>query len=187
MEIRVFDIPDLKLLVPKLFSDARGTFTETWSDRTFREKIANVSFVQDNQSISTKERTVRGLHFQKAPHAQGKLIRVLRGSIFDIAVDIRRGSPTYGQHVAITLDAATGAQLWVPEGFLHGFCTLEDSTEVFYKVTSYYSPAHDGGVLWSDPDLGIPWPVGPEPVILSEKDRKHPCLRDLPDFFFFWE
>jgi dTDP-4-dehydrorhamnose 3,5-epimerase len=185
MEIRLFDIPGLKLLIPRRFTDLRGAFAETWSDRIFREKIANVTFVQDNQSISVKSGTLRGLHFQKPPHAQGKLIRVLRGSILDIAVDIRLESPTYRHHVAITLDAASGAQLWVPEGFLHGFCTLEDQTEVFYKVTSYYSPSHDAGVLWCDQDLAIQWPVGPESVVLSEKDQKHPHLRELPDIFFF--
>ena len=187
MEIRLFDLPGLKLLIPKRFTDLRGVFMETWSDRVFREKIANVSFVQDNQSVSAKTGTLRGLHFQKPPHGQGKLIRVLRGSIFDVAVDIRRKSPTFGQHVAITLNAASGEQLWVPEGFLHGFCTLEDETEVFYKVTSYYSPIHDAGVLWCDQDLGIQWPVGPQSVILSEKDEKHPRLRELPDFFFYGE
>jgi len=185
MEIRTFDIPDLKLVVPRRFTDVRGAFTETWNDQVFRETIANAGFVQDNQSISAKKGTIRGLHFQKPPYAQGKLIRLLRGSILDIAVDIRRGSPTYGEHVAVMLDATDGEQLWVPEGFLHGFCTLEDETEVFYKVTSYYSSSHDAGVLWSDQDLHIQWPVDPESAVLSEKDQKHPPLRDLPDFFFY--
>jgi dTDP-4-dehydrorhamnose 3,5-epimerase len=183
MKIRTFNIPDLKLIVPKRFSDARGYFSETWSDRLFRVQIANMTFVQDNQSMSAKKGTLRGLHFQKPPCAQGKLVRVVRGSIFDVAVDIRRGSPTYGQHLAVTLSAGEGAQLWVPPGFLHGYCTLEEETEVFYKVTSYYSPNHDAGVLWSDRDLDIAWPVEPESVVLSDKDRQHPRLRDLPDFF----
>ena len=110
-------------------------------------------------------------------------MRVVRGSIFDVVVDIRKGSPSYRQHVATRLDAAEGAQLWVPPGFLHGFCTLEDETEVYYKVTSYYSPSHDAGVLWNDQDLGINWPVEPDSVVLSDKDKRHPRLRDLPDYF----
>jgi dTDP-4-dehydrorhamnose 3,5-epimerase len=124
-----------------------------------------------------------GLHFQHLPRAQGKLVRVGRGSIFDVAVDIRKGSPTYGQHVAVTLNAIEGAQFWVPPGFLHGFCTLEDNTEVCYKTTSYYSPAHDAGVAWNDPDLGIKWPIDTGSVILSQKDERLPRLRELPSLF----
>jgi dTDP-4-dehydrorhamnose 3,5-epimerase len=183
IKISGFEIPEIKLIVPKRFSDTRGYFSEMWSERLFREEVANVTFVQDNQSMSTKKGTLRGLHFQKPPLAQGKLVRVLRGSIYDVAVDIRRGSPTYRRHIVTRLDTAEGAQLWVPPGFLHGFCTLEDETEVFYKVTSYYSPGHDAGVLWNDPDLGIEWPVDSNRVVLSEKDQRHPRLRDLPDFF----
>src|SRR3984893_18166005 len=138
MDIHEFEIPDVKLIVPRRFTDTRGYFSETWSDLVFRREIANTAFVQDNQSVTAKKGTLRGLHFQKPPFAQGKLVRVVRGSIFDCAIDIRQGSPTYSQHVATTLDALEGAQLWVPPGFLHGFCTLEDVTEVFYKVTSYY-------------------------------------------------
>jgi dTDP-4-dehydrorhamnose 3,5-epimerase len=187
MNIYKFEIPDVKLIIPKRFSDARGHFSETWSDQLFRKEIANETFVQDNQSVSTKKGTLRGLHFQKPPFAQGKLVRVVRGSILDVVVDIRKGSPTYGRHVATKLDAAGGAQLWVPPGFLHGFCTLEEETEVFYKVTSYYSASHDAGVLWSDPDLGISWPVDFESVILSEKDQRHSRLCDMPDFFEYEE
>ena len=183
MKILTFDIPDLKLIVPKRFSDARGYFSETWSDRLFREQVAGMTFVQDNQSMSAKKGTLRGLHFQKPPCAQGKLVRVVQGSIFDVAVDIRKGSPTYGRHVAVVLNATKGEQLWVPPGFLHGFCTLEDETEVHYKVTSYYSPAHDSGVLWNDRDLAIDWPVKPASVVLSDKDQRHPLLRELPDYF----
>jgi len=173
----------VKLILPKRFSDARGYFAEVWSDQLFRKEVADVTFVQDNQSGSARKGTLRGLHFQKPPSAQGKLVRVVRGSIFDVAVDIRKGSPTYRRHIAVNLDAVEGAQLWVPAGFLHGFCTLEDKTEVFYKVTSYYSPGDDAGVLWNDEDLGINWPVHADSVVLSEKDRRHPPLRDLPDFF----
>ena len=183
MKTRLFDVPGVKLFVPKRMIDPRGSFSEIWVDRWFREEIADVVFVQDNLSVSTRKGTVRGLHFQKPPAAQGKLVRVLRGSILDIAVDIRKGSPTYRQHVATRLDAAEGAQLWVPPSFLHGYCTLEDETEVYYKVTSYYSPDHDAGVLWNDQDLGIDWPVAPDSVVLSDKDRKLPRLRDLPGYF----
>jgi dTDP-4-dehydrorhamnose 3,5-epimerase len=183
MNVHEFDVPDLKLIVPKRFSDSRGYFSEIWSDREFREAIADVVFVQDNQSVSARKGTLRGLHFQKPPFAQGKLIRVVSGSILDLAVDIRKGSPTYGRHIAIKIDASEGAQLWVPTGFLHGYCTLEDTTEIFYKVTAYYSANHDAGVLWNDPDLGIHWPVDFASAILSEKDQRLPRLRDVPDFF----
>jgi dTDP-4-dehydrorhamnose 3,5-epimerase len=185
MDIRKFKIPDIALIIPKRFGDARGYFSEIWSDYLFREKVADVAFVQDNQSKSTKKGTVRGLHFQKPPFAQGKLVRVVRGSILDIAVDIRTGSPNYGRHVAVKLDAIEGAQLWVPPGFLHGFCTLEDSTEVFYKVTAYYSANHDAGVFWNDPALGIDWPVDVASAVLSEKDQRLPRLSDLPDLFAY--
>jgi dTDP-4-dehydrorhamnose 3,5-epimerase len=187
MEIREFEISGVKLVVPKKFGDARGYFQETWSERLFQERVENVSFVQDNYSFSTTRGTLRGLHFQTPPFAQGKLVRVLTGSIFDVAVDIRRGSPTFGQHVAVTLNAIDGAQLWVPAGFLHGFCTLEDSTSVFYKVTSYYSSPHDAGVIWNDPDLHIPWPVSQDSAVLSEKDQRLPHLSDLQNCFDYQE
>jgi dTDP-4-dehydrorhamnose 3,5-epimerase len=179
MDIHHFDIEGLRLMVPRRFSDPRGHFLETWSQRAYNEAIGEVTFLQDNLSLSLRKGTVRGLHFQKPPFAQGKLVRVARGSIFDVAVDIRKGSPTYGQHISLTLDAAGGAQFWVPAGFLHGFCTLEDNTEVCYKATAYYSPAHDAGVVWNDPDLGIKWPIDEAAVVLSEKDQKLPRLRDL--------
>ena len=185
MEIRQLKIPGVKLIVPKKFGDTRGYFQETWSERLFQQKVENVRFVQDNQSVSVKRGTLRGLHFQKPPYAQGKLVRVLSGSVFDVAVDIRHGSPTFGQHLAVTLDAAEGAQLWVPEGFLHGYCTLRDDTAVFYKVTSYYSPAHDAGVIWNDAELDIRWPVTSDSLILSEKDRQLPSLSQLECFFAF--
>jgi dTDP-4-dehydrorhamnose 3,5-epimerase len=183
MEIREFDIPGVKLVVPKKFTDTRGYFQETWNERFFQERVKDVCFVQDNQSVSIKRGTLRGLHFQRPPHAQGKLVRVLSGAVLDVAVDIRRESPTFGRHVAVTLNATEGAQLWVPAGFLHGFCTLEDDTTVFYKVTSYYSRAHDAGVIWNDADLNICWPVTPDSVILSDKDQRLPRLAELPDFF----
>jgi dTDP-4-dehydrorhamnose 3,5-epimerase len=185
MDIQECEIADVKLITPRQFVDARGSFCEIWIDRVFRREVENVTFVQDNQSISRFKGTVRGLHFQRPPFAQAKLIRVIRGSILDIAVDIRRGSPNYGRYVAVNLDATSGTQLWVPIGFLHGFCTLEDNTEVFYKVTAYYSPAHDAGVLWNDPALKIEWPVSSDAVILSDKDQRHPLLAELPDFFVY--
>jgi dTDP-4-dehydrorhamnose 3,5-epimerase len=182
-DLREFELPGPKLFVPRRFIDARGFFSEIWIDRWFREEIADVAFVQENQSMSTRKGTLRGLHVQKPPAVQGKLVRVIKGSVFDVAVDIRKGSPFYGQHVAVRLDAAEGAQLWVPPGFLHGFCTLEDQTEVYYKATSYYSPSHDAGVLWNDEDLGINWPLAPDSLVLSDKDQRLPRLRDLPDLF----
>jgi dTDP-4-dehydrorhamnose 3,5-epimerase len=185
IDICEFEIPGIKLVIPKRFNDLRGYFSETWSDRLFRREIADVTFVQDNQSGSAKKGTLRGMHFQKPPFTQGKLIRVIRGSVFAVAVDLRKGSPTYRKHVRTELDGLEGTQLWVPPGFLHGFCTLEDSTEVFYKVTAYYSAAHDAGVLWSDPDLAIDWPVDFASATVSEKDQRLPRLRDLPDFFEF--
>jgi dTDP-4-dehydrorhamnose 3,5-epimerase len=185
MVIREFEIPEVKLIVPKRFTDERGFFSETWSDRWFRREIADVALVQDNQSVSTKRGTLRGLHFQKPPFDQAKLVRVVRGSIFDVAVDIRKGSPTFGRHVAARLDALEGAQLWVPSGFLHGFCTLEDDTEVLYKVSSYYSASHDAGVIWHDPNLGIDWPVDKASVVLSEKDQRLPQLHEISETFTF--
>ena len=184
-EIAELEIPEVKLVTPKRFSDARGYFSETWSDRRFRQEVADVTFVQDNCSVSAKRGTLRGLHFQKPPYAQGKLVHVVRGSIYDVAVDIRRDSPSYGRHVAVTLDASEGIQVWVPPGFLHGFCTLEDETEVVYKVTAYYSPSHDAGVVWNDPDLRINWPIDVHSIVLSDKDQRHPRLRELPDVFHY--
>ncbi len=165
------------------FGDHRGFFLETYSARDFAALgIADV-FVQDNHSRSEQAGTVRGLHFQLAPHAQAKLVRVLRGAILDVAVDIRRGSATYGQHVAVELTAENGHQLYVPAGFAHGFCTLVPETEVAYKVTDYYAPACDRGIAWNDPDLALPWPFDAEAVQLSDKDRRAPRLRDIPAAF----
>jgi dTDP-4-dehydrorhamnose 3,5-epimerase len=180
MDIQECEIAAVKLITPKQFTDVRGSFSEIWSDRLFRKEIADVTFVQDNQSISRLRGTVRGLHFQRPPFSQAKLVRVVRGSILDVAVDIRRGSPSYGKHVSVKLDATCGMQLWIPEGFLHGFCTLEDNTAVHYKVSEYYSPEHDAGVYWDDSDLEIKWPVSPESAVLSEKDRHLPRLSEMP-------
>ena len=172
-----------KLIAPRRFGDHRGFFLETYSARDFAALGIGDAFVQDNHSLSAEPGTVRGLHFQRPPTAQAKLVRVLRGAILDVAVDIRRASPTYGRHVAVELSAATAHLFYVPVGFAHGFCTLTPETEVTYKVTGFYAPQDEFTVLWNDPDLGIPWPVAPDAARLSEKDRSAPRLRDLPAVF----
>jgi len=176
-------LPGPLLISARRFGDERGFFTETYSVRDFAALGIAETFVQDNQSLSAAVGTIRGLHFQSPPQAQAKLVRVLRGAILDIAVDLRRSSPSYGRHVAVELSAANGLQLYIPEGFAHGFCTLEPDTEVAYKVSAPYSPAHDRSLAWDDPDLALPWPFGAANVTLSEKDRGAPRLRDLPPCF----
>jgi dTDP-4-dehydrorhamnose 3,5-epimerase len=176
-------IEAVKIITPRRFGDARGWFSEVYSKKLFGEAGIELDFVQDNHSASSTKGTLRGLHFQTPPFAQDKLVRVTRGRILDVAVDLRRSSPTFGQHVAVELSQENGRQLLVPVGFAHGFCTLEDDTEVLYKVTNYYAPTHDFGLAWDDPELGIAWPVPPDQAILSEKDRKHPRLADLPWLF----
>jgi dTDP-4-dehydrorhamnose 3,5-epimerase len=183
METKSFSIPGPLLLFPRKFEDSRGFMSETYNQRSCESIIGEVSFVQDNHSLSLSVGTIRGLHFQAPPSAQGKLVRVIRGSIFDVAVDIRHGSPTFGQFVSTVLSAANWAQFWIPIGFAHGFCALEPDTEVIYKVSDYYSPADDRGLAFDDPALGIPWPVEPELAILSDKDKVHPRLADLPVYF----
>jgi dTDP-4-dehydrorhamnose 3,5-epimerase len=185
MLIEPLAIPDVKRLVPRVFRDPRGAFAESYNRRMLEAAGLAVTFVQDNQSVSHEAGVVRGLHFQKDPHAQGKLIRVIRGSIFDVAVDIRQGSPTYGQHVTQVLSAENWKQLWVPVGFAHGYCTLEPNTEVLYKVTDYYAPECEFGLAWDDPDLGISWPVDGGQAILSDKDRGLPKLAELGPVFQF--
>src|SRR5215204_2206355 len=159
IELEPTALADVKIVKPKRFGDARGFLSEVFNRRAFAQAGISLDFVQDNHSSSAKAGTVRGLHFQTAPFAQAKLVRVSRGRILDVAVDLRRSSPTFGQHVAVELSAANWLQLLVPVGFAHGFCTLEDETEVLYKVTAYYAAAHDRGIAWDDPALGIPWPV----------------------------
>jgi dTDP-4-dehydrorhamnose 3,5-epimerase len=175
----------MKLLVPRVFRDERGSFAESYNRRVLEAAGLDVTFVQDNQSVSHAAGIVRGLHFQKHPRAQGKLVRVIRGAIFDVAVDIRSGSPTYGLHVAQVLSAENWRQLWVPVGFAHGYCTLEPETEVLYKVTDYYAPECEFGLAWDDPDLGIGWPVDATKAILSDKDRGLPKLAELEPMFQF--
>jgi len=165
-------IADVILLTPAKHGDARGFFSETWNQARAEAAGITGQFVQDNHSVSREQGVLRGLHCQVAPYAQGKLVRVVKGAIWDVAVDARRGSPTYGQWAAAELSAENWAQLWVPPGFLHGFCTLQPDTEVIYKVTGQYDRASERGVIWNDPDLALPWPVT-EPV-LSDKDRVLP-------------
>jgi dTDP-4-dehydrorhamnose 3,5-epimerase len=183
LEVEPTTIPDVKILTPKRFDDGRGFFSEVYNRRRLAEAGLDLNFVQDNHSVSTQAGTIRGLHFQIPPFAQAKLVRVVRGRLLDVAVDLRRSSPTFGQHVAVELSAENWRQLLVPAGFAHGFCTLEPNTEVLYKVTNYYSVEHDRGLAFDDPALGIPWPVTHAEAVLSEKDRKHPRLSELPSYF----
>ncbi len=179
MQVEPTEIADVKVIRPKKFGDERGFFSETYSERSLRAHGLALTFVQDNHSLSAQPGTVRGLHFQTPPFAQDKLVRVTRGAILDVAVDLRRGSPTFGRHVAVTLSTAAWNQLLVPIGFAHGFCTLEPDTEVLYKVTNFYSAEHDRGLKWDDPALGIAWPVEAAAAQLSDKDRRHPTLAEL--------
>jgi dTDP-4-dehydrorhamnose 3,5-epimerase len=176
-------IPDVMLITPVKFGDARGFFSETYSAAALLTWGLKATFVQDNHSLSAQKGVVRGLHFQKPPHAQGKLVRVVRGQIFDVAVDLRAGSSTFGQHVSVELSADNWQQLWVPEGFAHGFCTLQDNTEVIYKVTDYYAPECDAGIQWNDPDLGIDWPITAADAVLSAKDEVLPRFHDIERCF----
>jgi dTDP-4-dehydrorhamnose 3,5-epimerase len=176
-------IPDVKLLCMRRHGDERGFFCETYSRRALRAAGITCDFVQDNHSLSRPRGVVRGLHFQIPPYEQDKLVRVTRGAILDVAVDLRHGSPTFGRHVTAVITAAEATQLFVPAGFAHGFCTLEEDTEVLYKVSAYYAPAHDRGLAWDDPALAIDWPVEPDAAILSDKDRRHPGLAALPEIF----
>lgn len=183
MDIEPLAIPEVKLIRPKRFGDSRGFFSEVYSRSALAKAGIAMEFVQDNHSRSENKGTIRGLHFQSAPFAQDKLVRVTRGSIWDVAVDLRRGSPTFGKFVGAVISAENWTQILVPIGFAHGFCTLEADTEVLYKVSNVYAPANDGGVLWNDPDIGIDWPLDGAPPVLSDKDGKLPKLRDLPPVF----
>lgn len=183
MDVERLRISDVLVLRPRRFVDERGYFCETWNARTFAAAGLDVTFVQDNQSLSRSAGTIRGLHFQVPPSAQGKLVRVLHGAIRDIAVDIRVGSPTYGEHVSLDISAEDGRQIWIPEGFAHGFCTLEPDTEVYYKTTEFYDRDTDRGLLFNDPALGIDWGLDLARATLSEKDRHHPTLAELPAYF----
>jgi len=185
MQIVPLDIPGLLLIMPERHDDERGFFSETYRQDLLARAGFHDVFVQDNHSLSRQAGVVRGLHFQIPPFAQAKLVRVVRGAILDVAVDIRKGSPTFGRHVAVELSADNWRQLLVPAGFAHGFCTLVPNTEVVYKVTAYYAPDHDKGIAHDDPALCIRWPFPHEELILSERDRQHPRLAELPAYFTF--
>jgi dTDP-4-dehydrorhamnose 3,5-epimerase len=180
-------IPDVVLFTPKRIDDARGFFSETFRQDAFDAAVGPSTFVQDNHSYSEDAGIIRGLHFQRPPHAQGKLVRVVRGAILDVAVDIRVGSPTYGQHVTAMLSVQNWQQLWVPVGFAHGYCTLAPKTEVIYKTSNYYSPADDLGLAFNDPALAIEWPVVADAARISDRDRHHPRLEELQQCFRFGE
>ena len=175
-------IEGVVIIEPKLFNDARGYFFESFSQREFDEAVRRVRFVQDNESRSSRG-VVRGLHFQKPPFAQSKLVRVISGAVLDVAVDIRRGSPTFGRHVAVELSGENHRQVFIPRGFAHGFSVLTESVVFQYKCDNYYSPESEGALAWDDPDLGIDWKTASSDVILSEKDRCHSRLRDAEWLF----
>jgi dTDP-4-dehydrorhamnose 3,5-epimerase len=183
MDVKPTQIPDVKLLVLKKHGDARGFFSETYNRRDFAALGIGLEFVQDNQALSGPIGTVRGLHYQIVPAAQSKLVRVTRGRIFDVAVDIRRRSPTFGKFASSELSADEWNQLYIPAGFAHGYCTLTPDTEVIYKVSAYYTPAHERAIRWNDPAIGIPWPVTEGAAIISDRDRKSPLLAQQPDLF----
>ena len=175
----------LILFTPKRFSDPRGWFSETFRHDVWHGLGVHDDFVQDNQSLSNPKDTLRGLHFQLPPKGQAKLVRCLRGSLYDVAVDLRRGSPTYGQWLGAELSADNGRQLYIPVGFAHGFVTLEPGTEVLYKVSSYYAPDCDRGLAWNDPTIGIIWPLGSREPLLSDKDTRQPGLADFDSPFAY--
>lgn len=188
MEFTPLNIPGAIVVTSHHIGDERGYFAEIFRADQFARACGEWSFVQDNESRSAKAGTLRGLHFQTEPHAQGKLVRCTAGAVFDVAVDIRRGSPTYGQWLSQILTAENGKQLWIPSGFAHGFCSLEPDTVVCYKVTgSYYNVECDKGLAWDDPAIGIDWPDVADPETLSAKDRKQPLLADLPAYFSWSE
>ena len=185
MEIQTTRLADVLLVIPQRFGDSRGFFCETWNKAAMAARGLSFDFVQDNQSLSAAKGTVRGLHFQAPPHAQDKLVRCGRGRLFDVAVDIRIGSPDYGRWVGAELSAENGHQLLVPKGFLHGFVTLEPDTEILYKCTDYYAQECDGAVRFDDPDIGIDWPIEAASAILSDKDAGAPFLKNFDSPFHY--
>ncbi len=183
MQVIPTEIPAVRLLLPKKFGDHRGFFSEVYSRKALAAVGIDSDFVQDNHSMSVEKGVLRGLHYQVAPMAQDKLVRVVHGSILDVAVDIRRDSPTFGKHVTAVLSAENWRHIFVPSGFAHGFVTLEPNTEVLYKVSNYYSPVHERGVRWNDPALGVEWGITEAGAVLSSRDREHPMLADTKDLF----
>lgn len=182
MNVIKTDIPDVVIIEPKVFGDHRGYFFESFSEKDFSANVREVKFVQDNESKSCYG-VLRGLHFQKPPHAQAKLVRVVKGRVLDVAVDLRRGSPDFGKHVAVELSEENRRQLFIPRGFAHGFAVLSEEAVFQYKCDGYYAPQSEGSVLWNDPQVGIEWGVPAEDILLSEKDRNAPLLKDLGDVF----
>lgn len=184
-EVRALAIPEVLEIIPSRHGDQRGFFSEVYSAPTLREHGVDVPFVQDNHSFSAARGVLRGLHFQRPPFAQDKLVRVAKGSIYDVAVDIRHGSPTFGQWVGLVVSAEKWNQVFVPKGFAHGFVTLEPNCEVLYKASTPYAPQHEGAVRFDDPAIGIEWPVGPEQLILSEKDQAAGSLAEVQSGFVY--
>jgi dTDP-4-dehydrorhamnose 3,5-epimerase len=183
MQFRAFDIDGPIQIVPRKHEDHRGYFSEIFRLNSFAEQVGPVTFVQENQSLSNAPGTIRGIHFQTPPMAQGKLVRCVAGRLLDVIVDLRQGSSTFGRWVSVVLSPEDLNQLWVPVGFGHGFCTLEPNSIISYRVTEYYSPEHDKGVAWDDPEIGVDWPSIADPETLSGKDREQPRLADLPAYF----
>ncbi len=183
MKVETLAIPGVLLITPRRFADPRGWFAESWNEPRYQAAGIAGPFVQDNHSFSGPKSTIRGLHCQITPSIQGKLVRVVRGAVWDVVVDIRHGSATYGQHVSATLSAENGVELWVPGGFLHGFCTLEPDCEFLYKVTAGYDRDAERGVIWNDPDLALPWPVAAGDALLSDKDAVLPRLAACDHWF----
>ena len=182
MEVIKTAIDGVVIIEPKIFGDHRGYFFESFSERAFNSQVREVKFVQDNESKSCYG-VVRGLHFQKPPYAQAKLVRVVKGKVLDVAVDLRKGSPTYGRHVAVELSEDNHRQVFIPKGFAHGFAVLSQEAVFQYKCDEYYEPSSEGALAWDDPDLGIDWGLPPDQVKLSEKDKNHPCLKDFDSPF----
>ena len=178
------ELPGVVILEPQVFGDARGWFMESWSQKKMEDIGISVDFVQDNHSFSAEKGTLRGLHYQLNPMAQAKMLRVSRGAIFDVAVDIRRGSPTYAKWVGVELSAENYRQLFIPRGFAHGFITLTDDVEVQYKVDNFYSPDCDGNIRWDDPEIGVVWPISPR--VLSDKDSSAPLLSERTELNFVY-
>lgn len=183
MEFCALELEGLLEIIPRKIEDGRGYFSEIFRLDKFIEHVPDVEFVQDNQSLSVRVGTIRGLHFQSHPAAQGKLVRCLAGALVDVAVDLRNGSPTFARWTSVILSPEKNNQLWVPVGFAHGFCTLEPNTVISYRVTNYYSAENDKGVAWDDPQIGVNWPDVADLETLSPKDREQPRLADLPPYF----
>jgi dTDP-4-dehydrorhamnose 3,5-epimerase len=185
MDVIATEIPDVKIIRPKKFGDHRGFFSEVFKNDVLNANGIEVSWVQDNHSLSTSRGVLRGLHYQTSPFEQAKLLRVTRGAIIDVAVDIRRGSPTYGRHVAVELSDSNWDQLYIPIGFAHGFCTLTDTTEVIYKVSAKYAPENEGGLMWNDPGLSINWPSALIEPVLSDRDKFWPAFESFRSPFAY--